>query len=51
MEAGRMAVFECGQQGVERVLGEIRQFIERVRNLPAAPTHSDAANKQECTVA
>ena len=51
LPAGRMAVFECGQQGVERVLGEIRQFIERVRNLPAAPARSDAANKQESTVA
>ena len=49
--AGRMAVFECGQQGAGQVLGEIKQFIEQVRNLPPAPTRSDAANKQESTVA
>ena len=46
MPAGRMAVFECGQHGVERVIGEIRQFIERVRNLPPS-----RVNKQESTVA
>jgi coenzyme F420-reducing hydrogenase delta subunit len=46
MPAGRMAVFECGQQGVERVIGEIRQFIDRVRNLPPS-----RVNKQESTVA
>ena len=35
--AGRMAVFECGQQGAGQVLGEIKQFIDRVRNLPPHP--------------
>jgi F420-non-reducing hydrogenase iron-sulfur subunit len=44
--AGRMAVFECGPQGAGRVLGEIKQFIERVRNLPPA-----RVNQQESTAA
>ena len=51
MGAGRMAVFECGQQGVGPVIGEIKQFIDRVRNLPPARARSDATNKQESTVA
>jgi coenzyme F420-reducing hydrogenase delta subunit len=51
MPAGRMAVFECGEQGAGQVIGEIRQFIDRVRNLPPAPARSDAVNKQESTVA
>jgi coenzyme F420-reducing hydrogenase delta subunit len=51
MGAGRMAVFECGQQGVGPVIGEIKQFIDRVRNLPPASAHGGAANKQESTVA
>jgi coenzyme F420-reducing hydrogenase delta subunit len=51
LPAGRMAVFECGQQDADRVLGEIRQFIDRVRNLPPPPARSDTANKQESTVA
>jgi coenzyme F420-reducing hydrogenase delta subunit len=51
MAAGRMAVFECGKQNAGRVVGEIRQFIDRVRNLPAAPVHSDAANNPETTFA
>jgi F420-non-reducing hydrogenase iron-sulfur subunit len=49
--AGRMAVFECGKQDTGEVLSEIKQFIERVRNLPATNTQSDTANKQENTVA
>jgi coenzyme F420-reducing hydrogenase delta subunit len=51
MGAGRMAVFECGQQGVGPVIGEIKQFIDRVRNLPPARVPSGDANKQESTVA
>ena len=51
MGAGRMAVFECGEQGAGQVIGEIRQFIDRVRNLPPSPARSDAVNKQESTVA
>jgi coenzyme F420-reducing hydrogenase delta subunit len=51
MGAGRMAVFECGQQGAGQVIGEIRRFIDRVRNLPPSPARSDAVNKQESTVA
>ena len=50
LPAGRMAVFECGQSGASQVLGEIKQFIDRVRNLPPAPARSDAVNKQESTV-
>jgi F420-non-reducing hydrogenase iron-sulfur subunit len=46
LPAGRMAVLECGQHGATRVLGEIKQFIERVRNLPPL-----RLNKQESTVA
>ncbi len=51
LPAGRMAVLECGQKDADRVLDEIKQFIDRVRNLPPSPTRSDAVNKQESTVA
>jgi coenzyme F420-reducing hydrogenase delta subunit len=51
MGAGRMAVFECGEQGAGQVLGEIRQFIDQVRNLPPSCARSGAVNKQESTVA
>jgi F420-non-reducing hydrogenase iron-sulfur subunit len=51
LPAGRMAVFECGPSGASQVLGEIKQFIERVRNLPPSRALSGAANKQESTVA
>jgi coenzyme F420-reducing hydrogenase delta subunit len=51
MGAGRMAVFECGEQGARQVIGEIRQFIDRVRNLPPSRACSDAVNKLESTVA
>ncbi len=37
VSAGRMAIFECGEQDADRVLDEINQFIDRVRNLP--PMH------------
>jgi F420-non-reducing hydrogenase iron-sulfur subunit len=46
MTAGRMAVFECGKQDAGQVMGEIKQFINKVRNLPPA-----RVNKQESTVA
>ncbi len=49
--AGRMAVFECGENGAGQVLGEIRQFIDQVRNLPPSRALGDAVNKQETTVA
>ena len=49
--AGRMAVFECGKQGAEEVLSEIKQFIEHLKNLPPTYARSGAANKQESTVA
>jgi coenzyme F420-reducing hydrogenase delta subunit len=39
------------EKGVGPVIGEIKQFIERVRNLPPACACSGAANKQESTVA
>jgi F420-non-reducing hydrogenase iron-sulfur subunit len=51
MGAGRMAVVECGKQGVGQALDEIKQFIERVRNLPPSRTRSGAANEKESTVA
>ena len=44
MGAGRMAVFECGKDGAGQVLGELRQFIDRLRNL-------DVTNKPESVVA
>jgi coenzyme F420-reducing hydrogenase delta subunit len=34
MAAGRVAVLECGKSDADRVIGEIRQFIARVRTLP-----------------
>jgi coenzyme F420-reducing hydrogenase delta subunit len=49
--AGRMAVFECGKQDAGEVLRDIKQFIERVRNLPPTYARSGAADKQESTVA
>jgi len=51
LPAGRMAVFECGGQDAGRVLGEIRQFIDRVRKSPGAPACNAAANQQESTPA
>jgi coenzyme F420-reducing hydrogenase delta subunit len=51
LPAGRMAVFECGQQSVGQVIGEIKQFIDRVRNLPLSSARSDAVNKKESSVA
>ena len=37
--AGRMAVFECRKQDAGPALDEIKQFIERVRNLPPMNAH------------
>jgi len=51
MAAGRMAVFECGTADADRVIGEIKQFIDRVRNLPPAHARSVAANQSEITFA
>ena len=51
MSSGRMAVFECASGGVGLVLGEIRQFIEGLRNLPPLPAGRSAANEKESTVA
>ena len=51
LPAGRMAVFECGGQDAGRVLGEIRQFIDRVRKSPGAPFRNAAASQQEFTLA
>lgn len=49
--AGRMAVFECGKQDAGEILSKIKQFIERLRNLPPTYARSGAANKQESTLA
>jgi coenzyme F420-reducing hydrogenase delta subunit len=49
--AGRMAVFECGKQDAGEALSEIKQFIERLRNMPPTYARSCAANKQESPVA
>jgi coenzyme F420-reducing hydrogenase delta subunit len=46
LSAGRMAVFECGKSSASQILGEINQFIDRVRKLPPA-----RVNQQESTVA
>jgi coenzyme F420-reducing hydrogenase delta subunit len=51
MGAGRMAALECEKGGVGKVLAEIRQFIDRVRNLPSAHARSGASHKPETTVA
>ena len=51
MAAGRMAVFECGKSDANRVIGEIRQFIDRVRNLPPAHVRCAAATKPDTTFA
>ena len=51
LPAGRMAVFECGKSDASRVIGEIKQFIDRVRNLPPAHARSVAANQSEITFA
>jgi coenzyme F420-reducing hydrogenase delta subunit len=51
MGAGRMAVLECEKGGVGHVLGEIKQFIEKVRGLPQLRARSGAAKEQESTVA
>ena len=51
LPAGRMAVFECRGPDAGRVLGEIRQFIDRVRKSPGAPVRNAAASQQEFTLA
>ena len=47
LAAGRMAVFECGKQDAGAVLGEIKQFIERVRELPPMDASRGAAIIQQ----
>ena len=51
LAAGRMAVFECGKEDAGAVLGEIKQFIERVRELPPTDASRGAADKQESQAA
>ena len=51
LAAGRMAAFECGKQDTGAVIGEIKQFIERVRELPPTDANRGAANKQESQAA
>ena len=51
LAAGRMAVFECGKQDAGAVLGEIKQFIGRVRELPPTDVRTGAVNKQESQAA
>jgi coenzyme F420-reducing hydrogenase delta subunit len=51
MGAGRMAVVECEKGGVERVLGEIKRFVERVRSLPQRRAPNGAVSETESTVA
>lgn len=51
MGTGRMAVIECEEQGAGRVLENIKQFIEQVRNLPQLGARSVAVNQEGSTVA
>ncbi|MGD0745766.1 MAG: hydrogenase iron-sulfur subunit [Verrucomicrobiota bacterium] len=51
MGAGRMAVVECAKGGDAQALGEIQQFIERVRKLPQTSAGSRALNEKESTIA
>jgi coenzyme F420-reducing hydrogenase delta subunit len=51
MAGERMAVFEYGKQDAGQVMDQIRQFIERVRNLPQNRADSAGAHKTESTVA
>ena len=51
MGAGRVAVIECAENGAGQVLSEIRQFMERVRNMPAWGAPRGTAKEQESTVA
>ena len=51
LPAGRMAVFECGKQDAARVVGEIKQFIDRLRKSPGSTARHAAANQQEPTLA
>jgi F420-non-reducing hydrogenase iron-sulfur subunit len=51
MGAGRMAVIECAEKGSGQVLIEIKQFMERVRNLPSGDVPRGVAKEQESTVA
>jgi len=46
-----MGVFECGKQDAGEVIRDIKQFIERLRNMPPTYARSCAANKQESPVA
>jgi coenzyme F420-reducing hydrogenase delta subunit len=50
-QAERMGVFECAEQGAERVIGEIQQFMEKVRGLSAPGARGEANNLQETSVA
>lgn len=45
--SGRMAVFESGSENAGQVVGQIRQFVERVRQLPPAQTGGDVNRKPE----
>ena len=45
--AGRIAVFECGKDGTNQVLGEIRRFVDRLRQLPPTCAREGEANKRE----
>ena len=49
--AGRMAVVECAKGGDAQVIGEIKQFIERVRKLPQAGACCGAVNEKESAIA
>jgi coenzyme F420-reducing hydrogenase delta subunit len=51
MGAGRVAVIECAENGAGQVLREIRQFMERVKKMPAGGAPRGIAQEQESPVA
>jgi F420-non-reducing hydrogenase iron-sulfur subunit len=51
LDAGRIDVFECGEEGAGQVLDNIRQFLGRLRHPPATQARRRAPHTQESTVA
>jgi F420-non-reducing hydrogenase iron-sulfur subunit len=49
VSAGRVAVFECGQETAQATLDAIGQFFDRLRALPPVHTQGSQAQPQECT--
>jgi F420-non-reducing hydrogenase iron-sulfur subunit len=49
--SGHVAVIECANGGAEQALGEIKRFIERVRNLPPGSSASGAREAKKVSIA